>query len=85
MARFIEILQTVLPVVLMIGLGMFCRSRMLLSREGIKALKSVVVNIALPFVLPVFADDAQQRVYVSSALSVSTLAAIGGFAVLAAL
>lgn len=36
-----------------------------------------------PFVLPVFADDADQRVYVSSVLSVSTLAAIAGFCVLA--
>ena len=37
-----------------------------------------------PFVLPVFADDADQRVYVSSALSISTIVAIAGFAVLAA-
>jgi hypothetical protein len=36
-------------------------------------------------VLPVFADDADQRTYVSSALSVSTLVAIVGFAALAAL
>jgi len=35
-------------------------------------------------VLPVFADDPEQRVYVSSALSLSTLVAIAGFAVLAA-
>ncbi len=37
-----------------------------------------------PFVLPVFADDADQRAYVSSVLSVSTLVAVVGFAVLAA-
>ncbi len=36
-------------------------------------------------VLPVFADDADKRVYVSSALSVSTLVAIAGFCVLAVL
>ena len=36
-----------------------------------------------PFVLPVFADDPEQRAYISSALSVSTLAAIAGFAVMA--
>jgi hypothetical protein len=59
--------------------------------DGIKALAeedsrsfSQYVNIVLPFVLPVFADDPQQRVYVSSALTVSTLVAIAGFAVLAA-
>jgi hypothetical protein len=37
-----------------------------------------------PFVLPVFADDPDQRAYLSSALSISTLVAIVGFAVLAA-
>ena len=36
-----------------------------------------------PFVLPVFADGKEQRAYVSAALSVSTLVAIAGFAVLA--
>ena len=48
---------------------------------------AIVVMFILPppFVLPVFADDADQRVYVSSALSLSSLAAIVGFAVLAAL
>ena len=34
-------------------------------------------------VLPVFADDEAGRVYVSSALSVSTLVAIAGFVLLA--
>ena len=38
-----------------------------------------------PFVLTVFADDADQRAYVSSALSVSTLVTIAGFAILAAI
>ena len=44
---------------------------------------NVMFILPPPFVLPVFADDADQRVYVSSALSVSTLVAIIGFAVLA--
>lgn len=47
----IEVLQTILPVVVMLGLGMLCRRRQLISREGINALKSVVVNITLPAVL----------------------------------
>ena len=51
MNRFIEVLQTVLPVLIMLGIGMICRSRKMISREGIGALKSVVVNIALPAVL----------------------------------
>ena len=51
MSRIVEVLQTVLPVVLMIGIGMLCRKRQLFSREGVNALKSVVVNITLPAVL----------------------------------
>ena len=52
---------------------------------GLAAAINVMFILPPPFVLPVFADDADQRVYVSSALSVSTLAAIAGFAVLAAI
>lgn len=47
----IGVLQTVMPVLLMLLIGMICRKRALLSREGINALKSVVVNITLPAVL----------------------------------
>ena len=46
---------------------------------------NVMFILPPPFVLPVFADDADQRTYVSSALSVSTLVAIAGFAVMAAM
>ena len=51
MSRWMEVLQTVLPVMLMLGVGMLCRARRLITREGIDALKRVVVNIALPAVL----------------------------------
>ena len=51
MTRTIEVLQTVLPVLIMLCVGILCRSRSLLSREGILGLKSVVVNICLPAVL----------------------------------
>ena len=51
MNRTIEVLQTVLPVLAMLAVGMLCRSRDLISREGINALKNVVVNITLPAVL----------------------------------
>ncbi len=51
MGHFIEVVQTVLPVVLMIVIGMVCRKTKLISREGINALKNVVVNITLPAVL----------------------------------
>lgn len=46
-----EVLKMILPVFLMLGIGMVCRKTQLLSREGINALKSVVVNIMLPAVL----------------------------------
>ena len=46
---------------------------------------NVMFILPPPFVLPVFADDEDQRVYVSSALSLSTLVAIVGFAVIATL
>ena len=39
MSRVIEVLQTVLPVALMLVIGMVCRSRKLISREGVNALK----------------------------------------------
>ena len=45
------VLQTILPVVVMLGIGMLCRRRGILSREGVNALKNVVVNITLPAVL----------------------------------
>ena len=44
-------IQTALPVFLALALGMFCRSKKFLTRDGIDALKKVVINITLPFVL----------------------------------
>ena len=46
---------------------------------------NVMFILPPPFVLPMFADNAAQRAYVSSVLSVSTLVAVLGFAVLAVL
>lgn len=51
MGTFLSILQTALPVFLALGLGMLCRSRNFLSRDGVDALKKVVINITLPAVL----------------------------------
>jgi len=47
----ISVIQTALPVFLALGLGMLCRSRGFLTREGVDALKKVAVNITLPAVL----------------------------------
>jgi len=54
-------------------------------QANLTAAINVMFILPPPFVLPVFADDADQRTYVSSALSVSTLVAIIGFAIMAAL
>ena len=51
METLIRVLETALPVFLTLGLGMLCRVRKLLSREGVAALKFIVVNITLPAVL----------------------------------
>lgn len=51
MNRIIEVLRTVLPVAVMLFIGILCRKKRLISREGINALKSIVVNITLPAVL----------------------------------
>ena len=58
--------------------------RVLMPSVNLTNAINVMFILPPPFVLPVFADDADQRVYISSALSVSTLVAIAGFAVLAA-
>ncbi len=47
----ISVIQTALPVFAALALGMFCRSKNFLSRDGIDALKKVVINLTLPFVL----------------------------------
>lgn len=47
----ISVLETALPVFVMLGLGMLCRSRNFLSRDGVDTLKKVVVNLTLPFAL----------------------------------
>lgn len=51
MDKLISILQTALPVFLALGLGMLCRKRQFLTREGVDTLKKVVLNITLPAVL----------------------------------
>ena len=47
----VSVIQTALPVFLALGLGMLCRRKGFLTREGVDALKKVAVNITLPAVL----------------------------------
>lgn len=51
MEAIMVLLQKVLPVFLVLALGVLCRKRALLTREGIYALKRVAVDIALPAVM----------------------------------
>ncbi|MBQ7557272.1 MAG: hypothetical protein IJT00_04335 [Lachnospiraceae bacterium] len=51
MNKYIEVINTVLPVLLMLGAGIVCRRRSLISRDGVNALKNVAVNICLPAVM----------------------------------
>ncbi len=51
MDKFVSVLETALPVFLALALGMLCRKTNFLSRDGIDALKKVVINITLPAVL----------------------------------
>lgn len=51
MQQLIAMIQTALPVFLALGLGMLCRRRSFLSRDGVDTLKKVVINITLPAVL----------------------------------
>jgi predicted permease len=46
-----EVLVTVLPVLVMLGLGVLARKTGIISREGIGAMKRMVMDISLPAVL----------------------------------
>ena len=47
----LRVLQTALPLFLVLALGMLCRKTKLFTAEGVAALKSLVVNITLPAVM----------------------------------
>lgn len=51
MGIVISVLETALPVFVMLAMGMLCRSRSFLSRDGVDTLKKVVINLTLPFAL----------------------------------
>jgi len=47
----ISVLETALPVFAALAIGMLCRSKSFLTRDGVDTLKNVVINFTLPFVL----------------------------------
>ena len=51
MTQTIRVLEMILPVALMIGIGMYCGKRSILTRDGIAAVKKVAVDISLSAVV----------------------------------
>jgi len=51
METLIRVLETALPVFLVLALGMLCRKTKMFGEQGVAALKSIVVNITLPATL----------------------------------
>ena len=51
MEKVISVISTALPVFLALFMGMLCRSKNFLTRDGVDTLKKVVINLTLPFVL----------------------------------
>ena len=47
----ITVIETALPVFLALALGMWCRSKNFLTRDGVDTLKKVIINLTLPFVI----------------------------------
>lgn len=51
MDKLISVISTALPVFLALAMGMMCRSKGFLTRDGVDTLKKVIINLTLPFVL----------------------------------
>ena len=51
MDKVISVISTALPVFLALFIGMLCRSKNFLTRDGVDTLKKVVINLTLPAVL----------------------------------
>jgi len=84
-AQTAKVVALRLVIMMVLRTALVALLRAIWPEANLTAAINVMFILPPPFVLPVFADDADQRTYVSSALSVSTLVAIAGFAVMAAL
>jgi len=51
MDKIVSVISTALPVFLALAMGMLCRSKSFLTRDGVDTLKKVVINLTLPFAL----------------------------------
>ena len=84
-AQTLKVVGLRLAIMLILRTALVALLGALWPQANLTAAINVMFILPPPFVLPVFADDADQRTYVSSALSVSTLVAIAGFAIMAAM
>ena len=84
-AQTVKVVALRLVIMLVLRTALVALLGVIWPQANLTAAINVMFILPPPFVLPVFADDADQRTYVSSALSVSTLVAIAGFAVMAAM
>ena len=84
MHTLIVVAQKALPVFVMLAIGMLCRRRQLISREGIAAMITFAVNITLPAVmLSAFATASYSRESLIVPLVIFTvcvLMLLGGYA-----
>lgn len=51
MAQTLSVIEMVLPVIVMLFIGYFCRVSGILTKDGLNGIKSVISNITLPVVL----------------------------------
>lgn len=51
MAQTLSVLEMVVPVIVMLLIGYFCRVSGILTKEGLNGVKSVISNVTLPVVL----------------------------------
>ena len=72
-----------LVIMIVLGAAFIGFLKLLWPETDLTAAVIVMFLLPPPFVLPVFADDASQRAYVSSVLSIFTLVSILGFALMA--
>ena len=62
MQTFTTVLEKALPVFVMLAIGMLCRKKRIITREGVDAMKTFAVNITLPAVmLSAFATASYSR------------------------
>ena len=71
----LQVIQMVLPIVILLGLGMLCRRKNLFDQKGLAGLKSVVGDICLPVVL----FNAFFTAHYSAAVALTFLLVYAGF------